>query len=60
MPSGGLEILLTVFLPEGSLKDLFDDHRWCRVVIRISPNILILFFFISLMEDTDTWLEHLS
>ena len=41
-------------MPDGSLKDLFIDGIISGVggVIVFLPNILILFFFISLMEDT--------
>lgn len=41
-------------LPEGSLRDLLVDGIISGVggVIVFLPNILILFFFISLMEDT--------
>lgn len=41
-------------LPEGSLRDLMTDGIIAGVggVIVFLPNILILFFFISLMEDT--------
>lgn len=41
-------------MPEGSLRDLMTDGIIAGVggVIVFLPNILILFFFISLMEDT--------
>ena len=41
-------------MPEGALRDLIVDGiiGGCGGVIIFLPNILILFFFISLMEDT--------
>lgn len=49
-----LSDLLRSFMPNGMLKDLFIDGIIGGVggVIVFLPNILILFFFISLMEDT--------
>jgi len=46
--------LIDQFMPEGPLKDLFIDGIIGGVggVIVFLPNILILFFFISFMEDT--------
>ncbi|MBN2598559.1 ferrous iron transport protein B [Labilibaculum sp.] len=46
--------LIEQFMPEGPLKDLFIDGIIGGVggVIVFLPNILILFFFISFMEDT--------
>lgn len=46
--------LLSQYLPEGPLKDLIIDGIIGGVggVIVFLPNILILYFFISLMEDT--------
>lgn len=45
---------VTEIMPEGSLRDLLVDGIISGVggVIVFLPNILILFFFISLMEDT--------
>jgi ferrous iron transport protein B len=45
---------LQKFFPEGSLKDLLIDGILGGVggVLVFLPNILLLFFFISLMEDT--------
>lgn len=45
---------LTNLLPDGSLRDLFINGIIGGVggVIVFLPNILLLFFFISLMEDT--------
>ncbi len=42
------------YMPEGMLKDLISDGIISGVggVIVFLPNILLLFFFISLMEDT--------
>ncbi|MBN2349366.1 MAG: ferrous iron transport protein B, partial [Bacteroidales bacterium] len=47
-------MLMHQILPEGSFKDLLIDGIIGGVggVIVFLPNILILFFFISLMEDT--------
>jgi ferrous iron transport protein B len=46
--------LVSTFMPDGSLKALLIDGVIGGVggVIVFLPNILILFFFISLMEDT--------
>jgi ferrous iron transport protein B len=46
--------ILQDYMPDGMLKDLFIDGIIGGVgsVIVFLPNILILFFFISLMEDT--------
>jgi ferrous iron transport protein B len=46
--------LTSTYLPEGILRDMFVDGVIGGVggVIVFLPNILILFFFISLMEDT--------
>jgi ferrous iron transport protein B len=46
--------MLHYFLPEGSFKDLLIDGILGGVggVLVFLPNILILFFFISIMEDT--------
>lgn len=46
--------LLQKFMPEGMLKDLIVDGiiKGVGSVIVFLPNILILFLFISLMEDT--------
>lgn len=46
--------LLQKFMPEGMLKDLIVDGiiQGVGSVIVFLPNILILFLFISLMEDT--------
>ncbi|PKQ63338.1 ferrous iron transport protein B [Labilibaculum manganireducens] len=46
--------LIEQFMPDGPLKDLFIDGIIGGVggVIVFLPNILILFFFISFMEDT--------
>ena len=45
---------ISTYMPEGMLKDLIVDGMIGGVggVIVFLPNILILFFFISLMEDT--------
>ncbi|HDQ15536.1 MAG TPA: ferrous iron transport protein B [Bacteroidetes bacterium] len=45
---------LQKFIPEGMLKDLIVEGivQGVGAVIVFLPNILILFFFISLMEDT--------
>jgi ferrous iron transport protein B len=49
-----LAALVRMLLPDGSLKDLLVDGIIGGVggVIVFLPNILILYFFISLMEDT--------
>ena len=49
-----LSSLLNQYMPEGSLKNLISDGIIGGVggVIVFLPNILILFFFISIMEDT--------
>lgn len=49
-----LSDLLNTYMPNGMLKDLLIDGIIGGVggVIVFLPNILILFFFISLMEDT--------
>ena len=46
--------LISTTMPAGALQDLIVDGILCGVggVIIFLPNILILFFFISLMEDT--------
>ncbi|MBP3467181.1 MAG: ferrous iron transport protein B [Paludibacteraceae bacterium] len=46
--------LVSTHMPDGPLKDLIVDGVICGVggVVVFLPNILILFFFISLMEDT--------
>ncbi len=51
---GLLSSYLQTTMPEGSLRDLVVDGIMGGVggVIIFLPNILILFFFISLMEDT--------
>lgn len=51
---GHLSKLLSRLLPEGAMHDLIIDGIIGGVggVIVFLPNILILFFFISLMEDT--------
>jgi ferrous iron transport protein B len=51
---GWLGSLIETTMPEGSLKDLLVNGIIGGVggVIVFLPNILILFFFISLMEDT--------
>ena len=51
---GSLGNSVNLFLPDGPLKDLLIDGVINGVggVIIFLPNILILFFFISLMEDT--------
>jgi ferrous iron transport protein B len=51
---GLLSGLLNRFMTEGSLKELLSEGILGGVggVIVFLPNILILFFFISLMEDT--------
>lgn len=48
---------VTGLMPEGSLRELLVGGIISGVggVIVFLPNILILFFFISLMEDTATW-----
>ncbi len=60
-PMQGIEYLVGMvskfvehFMPEGMLKDLISDGVINGVggVIVFLPNILLLFFFISLMEDT--------
>ena len=51
---GSIEFLVNTWLPAGPLKDLLADgivHGVGSVIVFL-PNILILFFFISLMEDT--------
>ncbi len=53
----GIELLssfVSAYMPEGMLKDLIVDGIIAGVgsVIVFLPNILILFFFISFMEDT--------
>lgn len=50
----GLGNLFSTYMPDGVLKDLIVDGIIGGVggVIIFLPNILILFFFISLMEDT--------
>lgn len=47
-------IQLNTFLPDGMLKDLFIQGILGGIggVIIFLPNILLLYFFISLMEDT--------
>jgi ferrous iron transport protein B len=55
--TAGVEMIgsgLTKILPEGTFRDLMIDGIVGGVggVIVFLPNILILFFFISLMEDT--------
>jgi ferrous iron transport protein B len=49
-----LSELINIYMPEGMLKDLIIDGIIGGVggVIIFLPNILILFFFISVMEDT--------
>ena len=51
---GLLSSFLQTTIPEGALRDLLVDGIMGGVggVIIFLPNILILFFFISLMEDT--------
>ncbi len=51
---GLLSSLLTTYMPDGTLKDLLIDGVIGGVggVVIYLPNILILFFFISFMEDT--------
>ena len=51
---GLLSSFLQTTMPEGALRDLLVDGIMGGVggVIVFLPNILILFFFISLMEDT--------
>ena len=51
---GLLSSFLQTTMPEGALRDLIVDGIMGGVggVIIFLPNILILFFFISLMEDT--------
>lgn len=51
---GWLSDWLSQMMPEGALRDLLVDGIVSGVggVIVFLPNILILFFFISLMEDT--------
>jgi len=51
---GWLSNFLQTTMPEGALRDLLVDGIMGGVggVIIFLPNILILFFFISLMEDT--------
>ena len=51
---GALASLVSDTMPDGTLKDLMVDGIIGGVggVIIFLPNILILFFFISLMEDT--------
>ena len=51
---GFLGDLISNLMPDGALKDLLVDGIIAGVggVIVFLPNILILFFFISLMEDT--------
>lgn len=51
---GALSSWLQSVMPEGPLRDLVVDGiiGGCGGVIVFLPNILILFFFISLMEDT--------
>lgn len=51
---GWLGELLGTYMPDGALKDLVIDGIIGGVggVIVFLPNILILFFFISLMEDS--------
>lgn len=46
--------IVSTHMPDGPLKDLIVDGVICGVggVVVFLPNILILFFFISLMEDT--------
>jgi len=60
-PAEGIEVLFTwlsdlcvTYLPEGALNDLLREGILGGVggVLVFLPNILILFFFISLMEDT--------
>jgi len=54
MGVGALSSLVSGAMPDGVLKDLLTDGIIGGVggVIIFLPNILILFFFISLMEDT--------
>jgi ferrous iron transport protein B len=49
-----LSAYLQTLMPEGSLKDLVIDGIFGGVggVLVFLPNILLLFFFISIMEDT--------
>lgn len=51
---GALSSWIHVVMPDGPLRDLVVDGiiGGCGGVIVFLPNILILFFFISLMEDT--------
>ena len=51
---GYISELVSNMMPEGALRDLLVDGIIAGVggVIIFLPNILILFFFISLMEDT--------
>ncbi len=51
---GWLSGLVTTYMPNGAFKDLLVDGIISGVgsVIIFLPNILILFFFISLLEDT--------
>jgi ferrous iron transport protein B len=51
---GWINMQVGMLLPAGPLKDLLQDGVISGVgsVIVFLPNILILFFFISLMEDT--------
>ncbi|WP_321335522.1 ferrous iron transport protein B [uncultured Bacteroides sp.] len=51
---GLISDLVSNMMPDGALKDLLVDGIIAGVggVIIFLPNILILFFFISLMEDT--------
>ncbi|HIN39975.1 MAG TPA: ferrous iron transport protein B [Flavobacteriales bacterium] len=51
---GAIASLVNNLMPDGMLKDLLVDGVIAGVggVIIFLPNILILFFFISLMEDT--------
>jgi ferrous iron transport protein B len=49
-----ISVAVSAVMPAGMLKDLLSDGiiRGLGSVIVFMPNILILFFFISLMEDT--------
>ncbi len=51
---GFISNLITQIMPDGMLKDLINDGIISGVgsVLVFLPNILILFFFISFMEDT--------
>jgi ferrous iron transport protein B len=51
---GGLNTVFSHALPDGAFKDLVTDGiiNGLGSVLVFLPNILILFFFISLMEDT--------